>query len=319
MVIDVDYVHHFQGVRKGKISRINNSQSLITGSPMAIDVEYIHNGKVCEVLTALANTMQIEKCPIAPAASDHVWSNPAASLHHVRFSWSWILVVEVQAFRHYLVEQGPSHPQRPFAASAPHHNIEEFVDGLNSRGPRSILLHSLSIDENKTNRRECPPKGLRPWDQSLSPMSVTHNNRSPETILERQQRRVASEEWEERWKEIRKQGWEDMETRVISRMGEYGMGDEVGRSGDPDGHAIFIRRPVTNSDSDMRLRSTSKSPAIKSSESLDTLWQRFPFALFSKLISVIFFSDRVRWAVFRSRCKINVLRSAERDLGSFQD
>jgi hypothetical protein len=72
MVIDVDYVHHFQGVRKGKISRINNSQSLITGSPMVIYVEYIHNGKVCEVLTALANTMQIEKCPIAPAASDHV-------------------------------------------------------------------------------------------------------------------------------------------------------------------------------------------------------------------------------------------------------
>jgi hypothetical protein len=39
---------------------------------MAMDVEYIHNRNVCEILTGLGNNMEIEKRQIVGAASDHV-------------------------------------------------------------------------------------------------------------------------------------------------------------------------------------------------------------------------------------------------------
>jgi hypothetical protein len=53
---------------------------------MAMDVEYVHNLNVFEVLTALGDRMELEKRPIAGAASDYVWQNPPASSHHLRLS-----------------------------------------------------------------------------------------------------------------------------------------------------------------------------------------------------------------------------------------
>jgi hypothetical protein len=39
---------------------------------MAMDVEYVHNRNVFEVLIGLRNKMEIEKCQILGAASNHV-------------------------------------------------------------------------------------------------------------------------------------------------------------------------------------------------------------------------------------------------------
>jgi hypothetical protein len=46
---------------------------------MVMEVEYVHNRNVFEVLTALGNRMEIEKCRCVETAEDIVWQNPTGA------------------------------------------------------------------------------------------------------------------------------------------------------------------------------------------------------------------------------------------------